>query len=493
MRYLYIILFLAVCYFPIFLKLDTHPIRKWDESRNAASAVEMMNETHNPFVRYYYGVPDTWETKPPLLMWLMIPFMKILGINELAIRLPSALATLGLCFLFILFFKNRFFESNKGILAGVFAAFALISSRGFIIEHVSRTGDHDAVLCLLLFGSAIAFYNWLENNHLRSFWTFIFCTIAAVLTKSIIGVLYLPALFMYIIFTKKLFFVLQKRELWLGIGVFLGIIGGYYGICEMLNAGHLANVWKMELLPRYAGKLEGTHTLADKWYFVKKIIEKDFSAIVIPPLSIAYFFIKNEGKKRRFVSLMWLIIIISLLVVSNGAAFDWYDAPVYAPLAAITGLVLSDIFEKIWTFFEGKKSQYYIGVCAFLILITACFSRDYYKIVEKNHTTSFEDDPSAKYPEYLTHLARIHPEWREHLVLWRHYDAQIIFYMAKMRQKGIKIKKITDGVPELNELPIGTRFLSCEAFPIEKLAAIYVLRELNSYEECRTLEVVARR
>ena len=71
----YIVLALLV-YVPIFGHLNTLPIRIWDESRLATNAYEML-KNGNFIVTYFDGKPDMWNTKPPLLIWLDVLFMKI--------------------------------------------------------------------------------------------------------------------------------------------------------------------------------------------------------------------------------------------------------------------------------------------------------------------------------------------------------------------------------------------------------------------------------
>jgi len=90
---------------PLWLKVDLLPIRLWDEARNAVNAIE-MSQSHNWLVRTYNGIPETFETKPPLLTWFQVVSLKVFGYNELAIRLPSVVfSILSLIVLFVLLFK----------------------------------------------------------------------------------------------------------------------------------------------------------------------------------------------------------------------------------------------------------------------------------------------------------------------------------------------------------------------------------------------------
>ena len=61
-----IIVSIVLLYFPLFLRLDSRPLREWDEARNAVNAYE-MSKSGQFLIKTYEGQPDLWETKPPLL------------------------------------------------------------------------------------------------------------------------------------------------------------------------------------------------------------------------------------------------------------------------------------------------------------------------------------------------------------------------------------------------------------------------------------------
>jgi 4-amino-4-deoxy-L-arabinose transferase-like glycosyltransferase len=152
---LHFLFFILIVSMPILAHLDELTIQVWDESRNAVESLEMM-DNGKYFVRHLEGKPDTWETKPPLLMWIQIPLFKIFGISVLTARLPTALAMLGMCILFWYFFRKEFNDT----LGAWIAALALVTSEGVIRWHVSRTGDHDALLCFFALASLMSFYRF---------------------------------------------------------------------------------------------------------------------------------------------------------------------------------------------------------------------------------------------------------------------------------------------------------------------------------------------
>ena len=79
---------------PLWLNVGNLPIRLWDESRNAVNAIEML-QNGDYIIRSYENKPETWNLKPPLLTWLQVIAMHVVGLNEIAIRLPSILASIG--------------------------------------------------------------------------------------------------------------------------------------------------------------------------------------------------------------------------------------------------------------------------------------------------------------------------------------------------------------------------------------------------------------
>ena len=159
--WLYLLLFLLIL-FPLFQHLNVLTIRLWDESRLAINAYEMYYHG-NYLIPTFDGAPDMWNTKPPLMVWLQVFFMKIFGVNEWAIRLPSALAALFTCIL-LMFIAVRYV---KNFWFGFICVLVLITSRGYVGEHASRTGDYDALLAFFTTLSCLSFFVFLGNSKVK--------------------------------------------------------------------------------------------------------------------------------------------------------------------------------------------------------------------------------------------------------------------------------------------------------------------------------------
>jgi len=156
-NYLLFSALLVLIYFPIFLHLTSLPIRMWDESIMGTNAVE-MGANHNFIVTYCLGSPDMMNCKPPLMIWCIVLFSKIFGFSELSLRLPSALAALGLCIYLFFLLKQK----TGGPVFGFFTVLVLVTCQGYIRNHVTRTGEYDSLLVLF---STISSLLGVLNNH----------------------------------------------------------------------------------------------------------------------------------------------------------------------------------------------------------------------------------------------------------------------------------------------------------------------------------------
>lgn len=141
-QFIELLLLFCICYFPLCFRIDALPVNQWDEARNAVNTVEML-QNHQYLVRYYAGEPETWETKPPLLIWLQVLSTKVFGINELALRFPVMMATFLTVALLVFFFHKN--HQNRYL--GYIASLILVTTDGYIDRHIARTGDHDARRC----------------------------------------------------------------------------------------------------------------------------------------------------------------------------------------------------------------------------------------------------------------------------------------------------------------------------------------------------------
>ena len=133
---------------------------EWDERYHALVAKNLIN---HPFVPTLYDKPvlnynyknwcgnHIWLHKPPVSLWLLAFSMKIFGINEIALRLPSIILSAIVIF-FIFFIGRSVFNEKVGILACFFWAI-----NGFLIALAGGkiAADHVDTIFIFFIASGI--------------------------------------------------------------------------------------------------------------------------------------------------------------------------------------------------------------------------------------------------------------------------------------------------------------------------------------------------
>jgi 4-amino-4-deoxy-L-arabinose transferase-like glycosyltransferase len=269
-HYVYIAILAVLIYFAVFLHLDSLPFRMWDESYLATHTYEMARN-HDYIVTRSFGAPEMSNTKPPLVIWCMVASTKIIGFNELGIRLPNALAAVMLCFLLFVFLTHITGEP----LAGFSAVIMLISSAGYICLHVVRSAEYDSILTLLITLYCLCFFMLTEINtakQQRRLWLFFTLgVIFAILTKGIAAMMIMPALFIYALIRGKILWFVRSKETYIS-AFFIVLIGlGYYYLREHFNPGYIQAVAENELGGRYVQANEG-HT-EGPWFYIDFLLE----------------------------------------------------------------------------------------------------------------------------------------------------------------------------------------------------------------------------
>ena len=424
----------SLMYMPIFGHLDTLPIRIWDEARLAINAYEMF-KNGDFIVTYFDGNPDMWNTKPPLLIWVQVFFMKILGVNELAVRLPSAIAAFITCIV-LLFFSRRYL---KNFWFGFIAVLVLITSHGYINVHATRTGDYDALLTLFTTLSGLLFFSYCEKQNYKHLYLFFIFTSLAVLSKSITGLLFLPAMFIYITVQKQLIPLLKSKHFYIGLFSFLGLVIGYYLLREANNTGYITAVNENELGGRYLDVIENhQHGF---WFYYNNFIDFQLSIwhLLIPCGLITGFVIKNK-KINRITLFSFLMIITFFLVISTTQTkLEWYDVPLYPFLAILIAIFIFYVFD----FLQNHKwinQTLAINVAPFIFLFLIGIT-PYQKILDKTYLPkeySWDKD-FYEIGYYLKDAIKGKYDLNNQFLLYDGYNAQNLFYLNILNDKGTQI------------------------------------------------------
>ncbi len=485
---LILIIFGIIIYFPIFLHLDYGGLYRWDESNNAIHAFE-MSQNGNYLRRFFLGEPETWETKPPLLTWLQVLSIKVFGYNELAIRFPSGLAVFFTVILILKFFISYL----KDMWGGIFSCLVLLTSSGYIRGHVSRTGDHDALLILFLVGGVLYYFKYLNSKdearktNILIFFTFL---LFGVLSKSIAGFLFAPALLLYTIWQKKFISTITDKYFWIGMLCFILFIGSYYGLNEYKYPGYLELVWGNELFPRYFNVAKGHNynQMPERFYFTKVLFSKHFKwFILFVPLAIFLLLKTSQKRAKGFFYLIGITALLFHLISSNGTYNSWYNAPIFPLLSIIVGAGIAILFKAVVDQFKLRNISYYLFATIFTFSI---FFYPYKDIILnqcyfKEHWAS--DDI---YGEYMKKLEKEKPELIDYFVFHEIRNRHFLFYKYVYTDiKGYNIRNcglgsildcIDEKKPKLNDT-----VMICTDQIFKPVNKMYNLVQIDSYKNCK--------
>ncbi len=104
-------------------KLTTYPALNADEAAigyNAYSLLETGKDEHgNPWPIHFQSFNDY---KPGLYFYMVLPFVKFLGLNELAVRLPATLLGIASIYVIYLLVKELFSKERLALIAALFLA-----------------------------------------------------------------------------------------------------------------------------------------------------------------------------------------------------------------------------------------------------------------------------------------------------------------------------------------------------------------------------------
>ena len=430
----YLILAILV-YMPIFGHLDTLPIRIWDESRLAINAFEMY-KNGDFIVTHFNGQPEMWNTKPPLMIWLQVFFMKTIGVGELAVRLPSALAAFFTSISLLMFFRKYI-----NFWFGSISVMILVTSSGYIGLHASRTGDYDTVLTLFTTLYALFFFAFCESKKTKFIYLFfLFCTLS-VLTKGIGGLILILGIVLYSLIRNQFISLFKNKHFYIGAFSFLLVVVGYYLLREANNSGYLQSVYQNELGGRYLAINEG-HKEDITYYFLNLVNYRfDYWHLLIP-CGIAIGFTSTESRIKKITIFSTLMAFTYFIIISSSKSkLEHYDMQLFPFLSIIVTVCIYYIFNTL-KLSNLLKQTITINLLPFLFLFLV-FVKPYELIVEKTYkpieTEEWADFYELSY--FLKDAIKGKYNLKNRLLLYDGYDAHITFYVDILNDKGINIAR----------------------------------------------------
>jgi 4-amino-4-deoxy-L-arabinose transferase-like glycosyltransferase len=474
----YLIALSLVAYFAFFWRLDVMQLELYDESRQAVNAIEMAIRG-NIWCVTYDGQPELWNTKPPLLIWLINCSTFLFGNNLLALRLPTALAGLASVFIVYGFVKQQ----TQSVVTGFTAAIILASSWGFIGIHAARTADFDALLALWVLLYAIYIYKFLETesaNKKHLFWAAIFMLLA-IFTKGIAALLPLPGMFLYAAFAGKLKRLLTNKWVYISAALVLGLTAAYYLYRDGLQPGYILAIWNNELLGRYSAVAE-FHS--EPWYyyfdnFYQNRYPYYWWLVVIAGIG-GWFTLKSRQLSLYAFAIAVALMHLVVISVSKSKLLH-YDVPEYPFYAIAIALFFGSLLQaKPWV----KYSSSIVLVSAFAIgfNITA-HSINNLRVGSRVHS----------YGAYFNKMEQQKPairSFKAYSLGHGGYNSVLDYYRLVYIEKGYKIKKGSINPQAYNDTAfytLGDTVVSCDEGIVNYLKQTYVIDSLFADENCITV------
>lgn len=469
------IFFAIAVYFPVFLHLDGPPVKIWDESLFAMRAYHMAETgTYLPNFERFPGISYYRNLKPPFGTFFQAAFFRLFGVSELTLRLPVALfvlATLGL----LCFFSKRL---SGNLQAGILASLVLLTSSGYVRPHVSRTGDHDAILAFWLLLSLFFLYRWSLSRKSSWIWALAGCLFIAFLTKSIVAFFFVPGYLIYLLWQKQFVPILRMGTTYLAAGALaLGIVA-YYLLMEWQMPGFFAAV-NETVFGRYVAERNNLGAPFSH-YFETILSQKFWPWVLLLSLNIWQLFQKSNLEFKRISQLLWSCVLCYLLIISfSETKLSWYDAAVFPPLALLAGVSLHRVLNYASKLTQWPKLIY----AAAVVLI---FAWPYYKTI--NSIYHQEWDNPAEWHAYLMRQQ----QKQDYIVYCGGYNGQVGFYTEwynQHRDGNIRVSTYWNEVP----LNPGNQVLVCQDDKRQQLQQHFETQSLSEYRTCQMLLLLAEK
>lgn len=471
-------LFLLALYFPLFLHLDSEPVKNFDESLFACRAFSIA----------YYGEylcnfrdlpqgPSASNTKPPLISYVQALSFHIFGYNELALRLPIAFSALLIIWILIAFGKKEFGTP----IFGYFCGLVLVTSRGFVNVHLSRTGDHDIPLALFGLIFLISVYRYLDSDRTEKKYLF-FLTLMLIfmaLTKGVAGLFFAPGVVLYALYKRQLIPLLRDPYTWLALGIYILAIGGFYFFRHLDCPEFLDRMWKYEMGGHYAKTRDG-HKHPWFWYFTNWYFERFKYWLPLIPLGIGLTFMNRFRFIRDWGILLLICFGSYMAVISNSQTkLLWYDASVYPIMAFWAGLVLYHLYQGLITYLkpDGIWRRYLIGA----LFCLTFFTYPYRDIIEKVYDPHDVRYIPERYGFLIKETERLLPDLKRYNILQIGQSTHVLYYQLVYNQiKDYRIRRYR----AVESVKIGDVIMACQPGVKKNLKENYDYELLLGAEDC---------
>ena len=334
-----------------------------DEPRFAEVAREML--TTGDYVTPRVAGAAAFD-KPALLYWAIAAAFRLLGVNEFAARLPSAIAALA-CVLFLYHALHKSLSRPLAIIAATTLAtnfFFIGFSRAVIMDMTFTATVTLALLCLYL-------YSTTTGRARMLYWT---TTAAAagmsVLAKGLIGIFLIAGIALIVYALTRQPRITGWRTWAVGFVIFIIIVASWYVPVTLAN-GHA-------FIDEFIIKHHFRRFLTNRYQHPQPVWF--FPAVTLAGLMPWTFFllpaiarlrrIKPRGGERQdtLLTLAWVWLLVPLIFFSvSQSKLPSYILPAFPALAIIVGFEV----ERFW---RGERDRWLTAAAWLTALAVIAFA-----------------------------------------------------------------------------------------------------------------------
>ena len=362
-----------------------------------AEAARQMTVTGNWLTPFFDG--ETRFDKPILIYWLMALSYKILGVNEWAVRLPSALSAMGLtCLGFYTLWSFGVSSLESGVRSQPdqsstrpywFCAVLGSALMALNIETIAwaRTGVSDMLLTGCMGGALLSFflgYAQPSKPAVQTRWYLAFYVLLAlaVLTKGPVGIV-LPVLIIaaFLLYVGNALEVLREMRVLWGSLLFLAIALPWYILVIQANGwAYINSFFGYHNLERFT-RVVNHHS--KPWYFYFFVVLLGFAPwSIYLPMAIAKLKFWQRSSWRTshrstqlgLFALFWLMGIFCFFTIAV-TKLPSYVLPLMPAAAILVALLWSD--RLTWTRNTSLLWSGWLNVVLLLVIAGAFFSIPY--------------------------------------------------------------------------------------------------------------------